>query len=345
MTQFFKSATLSLATLLAFSSAHAAEMTGAGSSFVYPIAAKWAEAYKAKTGNSLNYHSIGSGGGIKQIKANTVDFGASDMPLPKEELDKEGLFQFPVIMGGVVPVVHIEGVKPGELKLSGEVLADIYLGKITKWVAPEIAALNPGVKLPTTDISVVHRSDASGTSFLFTDYLSKVNAEFKSKIGAGTAVKWQVGLGGKGNEGVAATIQQINGSIGYVEYAYAKKNKLSYTQLKNREGQYVEPSMTSFKSAAAGADWAKTPGFAVVSTNQPGKTSWPITGATFVIMHKSQAEGAKGKEVLKFIDWSYKNGSAMATELDYIAIPENVVNMIETSWKTEAKDAAGKAIW
>ncbi len=337
--------TAAFAATMLFSSAMAAEMTGAGSSFVYPIASKWAEAYKKDTGNSLNYQSIGSGGGIKQIKASTVDFGASDMPLPAEELEKDGLVQFPVVMGGVVPVVHIEGVKPGELKLTGQVLADIYMGKITKWVAPEIAALNPGLKLPTEDISVVHRSDASGTSFLFTDYLSKVNAEFKSTVSSGTAVKWPAGLGGKGNEGVAANVQRINGSIGYVEFAYAKKNKLAYTQLKNRDGQYVQPNNDSFKSAAAGAAWDKTPGFAVVSTDQPGKASWPITGATFVLMHKTQADAARGKEVLKFIDWSYKNGGAMATELDYIAMPGSVVDMIEGSWKAQFKDAAGKAVW
>jgi phosphate transport system substrate-binding protein len=327
------------------SSASAAEMTGAGSSFVYPIASKWAEAYKKATGNILNYQSIGSGGGIKQIKASTVDFGASDMPLSADELEKEGLIQFPVIMGGVVPVVHIDGVKPGELKLTGEVLAGIYEGKITKWVAPEIAALNPGVKLPTEDITVVHRSDASGTSFLFTDYLSKVNASFKSSVGSGTAVKWPTGLGGKGNEGVAANVQRINGSIGYVEYAYAKKNNLAYTQLKNHDGQYVEPNNDTFKSAASGAAWDKTPGFGVVVTDQPGKASWPITGATFVLMHKTQADAARAKEVLKFIDRSYKNGGAMATELDYIAMPHTVGDMIEGAWKAHFKDASGKAVW
>ena len=340
-----KSAAVAATTLMLVSSAMAAEMTGAGSSFVYPIASKWAEAYKKSTGNSLNYQSIGSGGGIKQIKASTVDFGASDMPLSADELEKDGLIQFPVIMGGVVPVVHIDGVKPGELKLTGKVLADIYMGKITKWVAPEIAALNPGLKLPTEDITVVHRSDASGTSFLFTDYLAKVDADFKTIVGSGTAVKWPTGLGGKGNEGVAANIQRINGSIGYVEFAYAKKNNLAHTQLKNRDGSYVQPNNDSFKSAAAGAAWDKTPGFAVVSTDQPGKASWPITGATFVLMHKSQADGARGKEVLKFIDWSYKNGGEMATELDYIAMPAGVVGMVENAWKAQMKDAAGKAVW
>ena len=342
---FLKNTLVTAATLFTFSSAMAAEITGAGSSFVYPIASKWAEAYKKATGNNLNYQSIGSGGGIKQIKANTVDFGASDMPLTVEELDKEDLLQFPVVMGGVVPVVHIDGVKPGQLKLTGQVIADIYMGKVTKWTDAEIAAINPGVKLPTEDITVVHRSDASGTTFLFSDYLSKVNAEFKKVVGSSTAVKWPAGLGGKGNEGVAANVQRINGSIGYVEFAYAKKNNLAYTQLKNREGQFVSPDADTFKSAAAGAAWDKTPGFAMVSTDQPGKASWPITGATFVLVHKTQPDTAKVKETLKFIDWSYKNGTAMATELDYIPMPSSVVDLIEKTWKAQIKDGSGKAVW
>ncbi|MFZ6690972.1 phosphate ABC transporter substrate-binding protein PstS [Undibacterium sp. SXout20W] len=342
---FLKTTLVTAATLLTFSSAIAAEITGAGSSFVYPIASKWAEAYKKATGNSLNYQSIGSGGGIKQIKANTVDFGASDMPLTVEELDKEDLLQFPVVMGGVVPVVHIDGIKPGQLKLTGQVIADIFLGKVTKWNDPEIAAVNPGIKFPSEDITVVHRSDASGTTFLFSDYLSKVNPEFKKVIGSSTAVKWPAGLGGKGNEGVAANVQRINGSIGYVEFAFAKKNNLSYTQLKNREGQFVEPDADTFKAAAAGAAWDKTPGFAVVTTDQPGKTSWPITGATFVLVHKTQPDAAKIKETLKFIDWSYKNGTAMALELDYIAMPSSVVDQIEKTWKAQIKDGSGKAVW
>ena len=340
-----KSLAAVLAVSLALPAAMAADMTGAGSTFVYPIAAKWAEAYKQSTGNGLNYQSIGSGAGIKQIKAGTVDFGASDMPLPADELDKEGLIQFPVIMGGVVPVVNLEGVAPGQLKLNGPVLANIYLGKIVKWNAAEIAALNPGLKLPDQDITVIHRADGSGTSFLFTDYLSKVDAGFKSTVGAGTAVKWPLGVGGKGNEGVAANVQRIKGSIGYVEFAYAKKNKMAFTQLKNKEGQFVQPEDSSFKAAAAGADWAKTPGFAVVSTDQPGKASWPITGATFVLMHKTQADAAKGKEVLKFIDWAYKNGAAMATELDYIPMPAAVVTLVENAWKAQMKDASAKAVW
>jgi phosphate transport system substrate-binding protein len=328
-----------------FSSAVAADITGAGATFPYPIYAKWAEDYKKATGNGLNYQSIGSGGGIKQIKAKTVDFGASDMPLKAENLEADGLMQFPAIMGGVVPVVNLEGVAPGQLKLTGQIVADIYLGKITKWNAPEIASLNSGVKLPAEDITVVHRADGSGTSFLFTDYLSKVNADFKAKVGSGTAVKWPVGVGGKGNEGVAANVQRIKNAIGYVEYAYAKKNKMGYAQLKNHDGQFVQPDDETFKAAAAGADWSKTPGFGVVLTNQAGKNSWPITGASFILMHKSQADAAKGKEVLKFFDWAFKNGAAMAADLDYVALPAPVVKLVQDAWKSQLKDGSGKAIW
>lgn len=343
--QFLKSATVAAGTAIAFSSAMAADITGAGATFPYPIYAKWAETYKKETGTGLNYQSIGSGGGIKQIKAKTVDFGASDMPLKAEELEKEGLMQFPAIMGGVVPIVNLDGITPGQLKLTGPVLANIYLGKIAKWNAPEIAALNPGVKLPAEDITVVHRADGSGTSFLFTDYLSKVSPDFKSTVGAGTAVKWPVGVGGKGNEGVAANVQRIKNSIGYVEYAYAKRNKMSHTQLQNRDGQFVQPDDETFKAAAAGADWSKTPGFAVVLTDQAGKTSWPITGASFILLHKAQADTNKGKEVLKFFDWAYKNGGASATELDYVAMPAPVVKQVQDAWKAQVKDASGKAIW
>lgn len=332
-----------LATMAA--SAMAADMTGAGATFPYPIYAKWAESYKAATGNGLNYQSIGSGAGIKQIKAKTVDFGASDMPLKAEELEAEGLMQFPAIMGGVVAVVNVEGVTPGQLKLTGPVIADIYLGKIVKWNAPEIAALNPGVKLPADDITVVHRADSSGTSFLFTDYLSKTSADFKGKIGAGTAVKWAVGVGGKGNEGVAANVQRIKGSIGYVEWAYAKKNKMSHTQLKNKDGVFLQPDDDNFKAAAAGAEWTKTPGFAVVLTDQAGKASWPITGVSYILMHKSQADAAKGKEVLKFFDWAYKHGGQAATELDYVPMPASVVALVEGAWKVQLKDTAGKSIY
>jgi len=328
-----------------FSAAHAADITGAGATFPYPIYAKWAEAYKKATGNGLNYQSIGSGGGIKQIKAKTVDFGASDMPLKAEELDAEGLTQFPAIIGGVVPVLNVEGIAPGKLKMTGEVLAGIYMGKITKWNAPEISAINPGAKLPAEDITVVHRSDGSGTTFLWTDYLSKVSAEFKAAIGSSTAVKWPVGLGGKGNEGVAANVQRIKNSIGYVEYAYVKKNKMTYTLLKNADGQFVDPDDANFKAAAANGDWSKAPGMYLVLTNQPGKASWPITGASFILMHKSQAEPEKAKEVLKFFEWAFKNGGAMAAELEYVSLPAPVVKMIEDNWKAKIKDASGKAIW
>jgi phosphate transport system substrate-binding protein len=345
LNQFVKTAVLAAGAAVAFSSAVAADITGAGATFPYPIYSKWAEAYKASTNVGLNYQSIGSGGGIKQIKAKTVDFGASDMPLTAEDLQADGLMQFPAIMGGVVPIVNLDGVTPGQLKMTSDVLANIYLGKIVKWNDPAITALNPGVKLADQDITVVHRSDGSGTTFLWSDFLSKTNADFKAGVGAGTAVKWPVGVGGKGNEGVAANVQRIKGSIGYVEYAYAKKNKMSHTQLKNRDGQFVQPDDETFKAAAAGADWAKTPGMGVVLTNQAGKTSWPITGASFIIMHKSQASGERAKEVLKFFDWSYKNGAAMAADLDYVAMPPAVVKLVQDSWKASIKDEAGKAVW
>lgn len=345
LNQFVKTAVVAAGVAVAFSSAVAADITGAGATFPYPIYSKWAESYKAATGNGLNYQSIGSGGGIKQIKAKTVDFGASDMPLKAEELEAEGLIQFPAIMGGVVPIVNLDGVAPGQLKFTPEVIAAIYLGKVVKWNDPQIVALNPSAKLTDQDITVVHRSDGSGTTFLWTDFLSKTVPEFQKEVGAGTAVKWPAGVGGKGNEGVAANVQRIKGSIGYVEYAYAKKNKMSHTQLKNRDGQFVQPDDDTFKAAAAGADWAKTPGMGVVLTNQAGKASWPITGASFILLHKSQASAEKGKEVLKFFDWSYKNGGAMASELDYVAMPPAVVKLVQESWKANVKDASGKAIW
>jgi len=328
-----------------FSVAQAADITGAGATFPYPIYAKWAEAYKQSTGNGLNYQSIGSGGGIKQIKAKTVDFGASDMPLKADELNAEGLTQFPAIIGGVVPVVNLDGVAAGKMKMTGDVLAGIYMGKITKWNAPEIVAINPGIKLPAEDITVVHRSDGSGTTFLWTDFLSKVNAEFKTAVGSSTAVKWPVGLGGKGNEGVAANVQRIKNSIGYVEYAYVKKNKMVYTTVKNADGQFAEPDDDSFKAAAANADWSKAPGMFLVLTNQPGKASWPITGASFILMHKSQANPAEAKEVLKFFDWAFKNGGAMAADLDYVALPPALIKQIQDGWKANIKDAAGKSVW
>ncbi|MFC5547687.1 phosphate ABC transporter substrate-binding protein PstS [Massilia aerilata] len=339
-------ATLIIGTSAAFAgNAMAADITGAGATFPYPIYAKWAEMYKKATGNGLNYQSVGSGAGIKQIKAKTVEFGASDMPLPAEELNQAGLFQFPAIMGGVVTVVNLDGIAPGQLKLTGPVVADIYLGKITKWNDQAIAALNPGVRLPAEDITVVHRADSSGTSFLFTDYLSKTNPEFKAKIGAGTAVKWATGVGGKGNDGVAANVQRIKGSIGYVEWAYAKKNKMSHTQLKNRDGAFLQPDDDAFKAAAANADWAKTPGFSVVLTDQPGKAAWPITGVSYILVHKVQEDAAKGKEVLKFFDYAFKSGDAAATELDYVPMPDSVTKLVQDAWKANMKDASGKAIW
>jgi len=344
MKQLLTSFVVGASAAMAFSSALAADMTGAGATFPYPIYAKWAEAYKASTGNGLNYQSVGSGAGIKQIKAKTVDFGASDMPLKAEELDADGLMQFPAIMGGVVTVVNLDGIAPGQLKLTGPVVADIYLGKITEWNNPAIAALNPGVKLPAAEITVVHRADGSGTSFLFTDYLSKVNPEFKTKIGAGTAVKWVTGVGGKGNDGVAANVQRIKGAIGYVEWAYAKKNKIAHTQLKNKDGNWMQPDDDNFKAAAANAEWTKTPGFGVVLTDQAGKASWPITGVSYILMHKQQADANKGKEVIKFFDWAFKNGDAAATELDYVPLPDTVVKLVQASWKANLKDASGKPL-
>ncbi|WP_374709631.1 phosphate ABC transporter substrate-binding protein PstS [Massilia scottii] len=330
---------------LAAANSMAADMTGAGATFPYPVYAKWAESYKKATGNGMNYQSVGSGAGIKQIKAKTVDFGASDKPLGVEELDAAGLMQFPAIMGGVVTIVNLDGIAPGAMKLTGPVIADIYLGKITKWNAPEIAALNPGVKLPADDITVVHRADGSGTTYLFTDYLSKVSPEFKTKVGADASVKWAVGVGGKGNDGVASTVQRVKGAVGYVEWAFAKKNKIAHTQLKNKEGTFLQPDDENFKAAAASADWVKAPGFGVVLTDQPGKNSWPITGVSYILMHKSQADAAKGKEVLKFFDWAFKNGDAAAVDLDYVPLPDSVTKLVGDAWKANLKDASGKTIW
>ena len=343
--QILKGVAVAATGILMSLSANAAELTGAGATFPYPIYSKWAEAYKASTGIGLNYQSIGSGGGIKQIKAKTVDFGASDMPLKAEELEKEGLMQFPAIIGGVVPVVNLDGVMPGQLKLTSDVIAGIHLAKITKWNAPEIAALNPGLTLPNLAITVVHRADGSGTTFVWCDYLSKANADFKATIGAGTAVKWPTGVGGKGNEGVAANVQRIKGAFGYVEYAYAKKNKISHAQLKNRDGEFVQPDDETFKSAAANADWQGTPGMGVILTYQTGKNSWPATGASFILMHKVQPEALTGRAVLKFFDWSYKNGATMASELDYVPLPPTVLTLINETWKAQLKDTNGKALW
>ena len=330
-------ATASLTTM----SALAQDATGAGASFPAPIYAKWADAYNKATGAKINYQSVGSGAGIRQIKGKTVDFGASDAPLKDDELAKDGLMQFPTVIGGVVPVVNIAGIKPGDIKLTGQVLGDIYLGKITKWNDAAVTALNPGVKLPDATISVVRRADGSGTSFLFTNYLSKVNAEWKEKVGEGTAVNWPTGAGGKGNEGVSAFVQRLPNSIGYVEYAYAKQNKMSHVLLRNKDGVYVGPDDLNFKAAAAGADWAKS--FYQVLTEQPGKESWPITGATFILMHMAQDKPAQASATLKFFDWAYRNGDAMATDLEYVVLPDSVKILVRNSWGA-IKDGSGKTV-
>ena len=334
-----------LAAALMSSTAAAADITGAGATFPYPIYAKWADAYKKETGVGMNYQSIGSGGGIKQITAKTVDFGASDMPLRPEELDKSGLMQFPTVIGGAVPVVKIAGIEPGQLKLDGRTLGDIYLGKIEKWNDAAIAKLNPGVKLPATAISVVHRSDGSGTTFIWSNYLSKVNDEWKSKVGEGTAVNWPAGVGGKGNEGVASYVQRIEGSIGYVEYAYAKQNKMAYVVMKNKDGEYVAPSAKAFAAAAAGADWKAAPAMYLILTDAPGKASWPIAGATFILMHKAQEKPESGREVLKFFNWAYTKGDDMAEALDYVPLPDPVVRLIEANWRSQIKDGSGKPLY
>jgi phosphate transport system substrate-binding protein len=322
----------------------AAELSGAGATFPYPIYAKWAEAYAAKTGLKMNYQSLGSGGGIKQITAKTVDFGASDMPLKSADLEKEGLTQFPMVMGGVVPVVNLEGVKPGELKLDGKVLSDIYLGKITKWNDPAIASLNSGLKLPDQAIAPVYRADGSGTTFIFTHYLSEVSPEWKEKIGENTSVQFPTGIGGKGNEGVSAMASRTAGAIGYVEYAYAKQNKLTHAVLRNKDGQFVAPDSRSFQSAAANADWSKVQDFNLLLTNQPGKDSWPITGATFILMHKAQSKPETAREAINFFEWAYHNGGKMAEELDYVPMPESVIKMVEQSWQ-QIKGTDGKPVW
>src|SRR5215469_5189365 len=311
-------------------SAQAADITGAGSTFAAPIYTKWADAYQKTGGGKVNYQGIGSSGGIKQIIAKTVDFAGSDAPLKDDELAKDGLFQFPTVVGGVVPVVNLPGVKAGDIVLSGEVLGDIYLGKIKKWNDPAIAALNPKAKLPDTDIAVVRRADGSGTSFIWTNYLSQVNPDWKSKIGEGTTVNWPTGTGGKGNDGVAAFVQRLPGAIGYVEWAYAKQNHMTYTAMKNTSGAVVEPKTETFKAAAAGADWSKT--FYQILTDEPGKDAWPVVGATFVLLHTTQDKPAEGTETLKFFDWAFKNGGQAATDLDYISLPASVVEQIKSQW-------------
>jgi phosphate transport system substrate-binding protein len=324
---------------------HAADITGAGATFPYPIYAKWAEAYKAKTGQGMNYQSIGSGGGIAQIKAKTVDFGASDMPLKPDDLQAAGLMQFPAIVGGVVPIVNLAGIAPGALKLTGAVLADIYLGKIKKWNDKAIGDLNAGLKLPDEPIAVVRRSDGSGTTFVWTDYLSKTSDEWKTKVGSSTAVSWPEGVGGKGNEGVAAYVQRIKGSIGYVEYAYAKRNSMIHALVRNREGRFVQPDDATFQAAAANADWAHAPGFYRILTDQPGANAWPITSASFILVHVRPDKPQNAGEVLKFFDWAFRNGQKLAEELDYVPLPDAVAALVADAWRREIKDPAGKPVW
>ena len=320
----------------------AQDVTGAGATFPAPIYAKWADAYNKASGARINYQSVGSGAGIRQIKAKTVDFGASDMPLKDEELAKDGLVQFPMVIGGVVPVINVKGIAPGQLKLTGTVLADIYLGKITKWNDPAIAALNAGVTLPDSTIAPVARADGSGTTFIFTNYLSKVSEEWKSKVGEGTTVKWLAGTAGKGNEGVAAFVQRLPNSIGYVEYAYVKQNKMTYVQLKNKDGQWVNPSDDAFKAAAAGADWKKT--FYQITTDQPGKTAWPLTNPTYILMFTSQDKAANASAALKFFEWAYNNGDKMADDLDYVPLPAAVKDLVRKQWTDNIKDTTGKPV-
>jgi phosphate transport system substrate-binding protein len=323
----------------------AIDISGAGATFPYPIYAKWADAYKKETGSGLNYQSIGSGGGIKQITARTVTFGASDMPLKPDELEKIGVIQFPTVMGGVVPVVNLDGIKSGEVTLDGPTLGKIFLGEVKTWDDPAIVKLNPKVKLPKQAIALVHRSDGSGTTFIFTNYLSKVSADWKSKVGNNTAVEWPVGIGAKGNEGVANNVANTKGSIGYVETAYAKQNKLTTTNLVNKDGKAVAPTTESIMAAAAGADWANAPGFYMILTDSAGAAAWPIAGATFILLPKQPKDTAATGEALKFFAWAYKNGGKMAQELDYIPMPDSVVKQIETVWKKDVKDDSGKPIF
>ncbi len=319
-------------------------ISGAGATFPAPIYARWAEAYKEQTGLTLNYQAIGSGGGIKQIEANTVDFGASDKPLKPDDLDKNGLYQFPTVIGGVVPVMNLPGVQPGQVKLTGALLADIYLGVVKAWSDPKIAAANPGVKLPNLPITVVHRSDGSGTSFLYTSYLTAKSPDWAKKAGASDSVQWPTGIGGKGNDGVAAFVEQTPGAIGYVEYAFAAQNKLTFAELQNKDGQFVAPTADAFAAAANGADWTHAPGNYLLLIDQAGARSWPITGATFILIHRQQADAAKGKAVLGFFGWAYKNGDAAAAQLDYVALPGAVKDLVRKQW-ADIKDAGGKPVY
>ncbi len=341
MNSVIKKFAIAAASALAMASAaHAADITGAGATFPYPIYAKWAEAYKKTTNIGLNYQSIGSSGGIRQIRAKTVTFGGTDAPLSGADLDKDGMVQFPTVLGGVVPIINLEGFKPGELKVTGEVLAEIFMGTISKWNDPKLVALNPGKKLPDQSITVVHRADGSGTTFIFTDYLNEVSSAWKDKVGKGAAVKWPAptSVGGKGNEGVAGNVGRVKGAIGYVEYAYAKKNNIPHLQLRNLDGKYVDPDDATFAAAAAGADWLSVPGMGISLVNQKGAASWPITGATFVLMYKNPTDKALAQEALKFFDWSFKNGNQMALELDYVPLPAALTKVIsEKVWTQIAK--------
>lgn len=325
--------------------AQAADISGAGASFPYPIYTKWADAYKKQTSIGLNYQSIGSGGGIKQIKAKTVTFGATDAPLKGDDLSASGLVQFPMVMGGIVPVVNVDGIKPGELVLDGPTLAKIFLGEIKTWDDAAIKKLNPGVKLPSQAIAIVHRSDGSGTTYNFAYYLAEVSADWKSKVGVNTSLQWPAGIGAKGNEGVANNVANTKGSIGYVEYAYAKQNKLSHTNMINKAGKNIAPNSETFQAAAANADWKSQPGYGVILANQPGDNSWPMTAATWILVYKQPQDAAATAEALKFFDWAYRNGGKMADELDYVPMPAGVVKAVENTWATEIKDGSGKPIF
>jgi phosphate transport system substrate-binding protein len=320
-------------------------ISGAGATFPYPVYSKWADTYAKETHVKLNYQAIGSGGGIKQITEGTVDFGASDAPLKPEELDKAGLVQFPVVMGGVVPVINIAGIKAGELKLTADLLADIFLGKIKKWNDPRLVQSNPGLKLPDTAVTVVHRSDGSGTTWIFTNYLSKVSADWSKTVGSDKSVAWPTGVGGKGNQGVASYVQRIGGAIGYVESAYATQNHMAHARLKNHDGNFVDPTDDSVQAAAKGADWTHARGFYMVLTDQVGAASWPITGASFVLVHRQQKDADTGRAVLRFFDWGYRNGAAAAKELGYIPMPTSVVEQVEKTWEKDLKDSGGQKLW
>ena len=343
--QFLKNAILTAGAVISLTTAaQAADISGAGATFPYPIYAKWADAYKKETGIGLNYQSIGSGGGIKQIKAKTVTFGASDMPLKPEDLKSAGLLQFPMIIGGVVPVVNIPGIGPGQVHLDGATIAAIYMGEISQWNDAKIKKLNPKLALPSTAIAPVYRSDGSGTNFLFSDFLSKSSPSFKEKIGANTSVQWPTGIGAKGNEGVANMTTQTSGAIGYVEYAYAKQNNMAYATMTNQAGKSVSPNAGSFQAAAASADWAHSDGYYMILTNQPGAQSWPITGASFILVYREPQDGVAVNEALKFFAWAYKNGAAMAAELDYVPLPAALVKQVEKTWSTDIM-AGGHAVW